>query len=365
MNVNAMPPSAGLRAGARNLLENCVGLASGDTVLIVREDSALGYYDDASPEAIECEARAMGAKVSALTVPLVSGPADVPANLIDAMEQARHTVFMGRIGDQVRFTQLSGEGTKTMCYALDQDLLGSDFCALPHAMMEELKRRLETALDTAAQWRITCPLGTDVTGRFIPPAGAGDVDDFSLRLFPVVTFRPIPCTTMSGRVAVAHWLMPTGNRTYEPCEIMLDEPVFANVDCGRIAGFDGPKAAVSKVRGQHDFVSRKFGIDPDLVHSWHVGINPRTYYPRPAVEGLERWGGVAFASPRYLHFHTCGDYAPGEICWSLFDASVEVDGEAFWTDGRFTFLERAENRALIEATPGAEVLFEPRTDIGI
>jgi hypothetical protein len=32
---------------------------------------------------------------------------------------------------------------------------------------------------------------------------------------------------------------------------------------------------------------------------------------------------VAFANPRYLHFHTCGNYAPGEIAWSLFDVKVE------------------------------------------
>ena len=365
MNVNALTSQTGVRAGARNLLENCVGLAAGETVLIVREDSSLGYYDDASPEAIVHEARDMGAEVAALTVPLISGPDDVPASLIDAMEQAKHTIFMGRIGDQVRFTKLSGEGTKTMCYALDEDLLASAFCALPHSLMEELKRRLEAALDAASEWRITCPLGTDATGRFEGATGDADTDDFSLRLFPVVTFRPIPCTTMSGRVAIAHWLMPTGNRTYEPSEIMLDEPVFAQVEAGRITGLEGSPEAVQKVRAQHDFVSQKFGIDPDLVHSWHVGINPQTYYPRPAKDGLERWGGVSFGSPRYLHFHTCGDYAPGEICWSMFDATVEVDGEAFWTEGRFAFLERPENRALIEATPGAGALFEPRTDIGI
>lgn len=365
MNANAAASSAGVRTGARNLLENCVGVDAGQSVLIVREDSAYGYYDDASPQRIEHEARDMGAEVRSLTVPLISGPDDVPPSLIEAMEQAHHTIFMGRIGDQVRFTTLSGAGTKTMCYALDEDLLASAFCALPHGLMEELKRRLEAALDAASEWRITCPLGTDATGRLEGCTGDADTDDFSLRLFPVVTFRPIPCTTMTGRVAIAHWLMPTGNRTYEPSEIMLDEPVIAYVEAGRITELQGSPQAVRRVRAHYDSVAEKFGIDPDLVHSWHVGINPQTYYPKPARDGLERWGGVAFASPRYLHFHTCGDYAPGEICWSMFDATVEVDGEAFWTDGRFTFLERPENRALIEATPGAGALLEPRMDIGI
>lgn len=355
---------AALEAGASNLLENCVGLEAGDTILIVREDAAHGYCDDIAPGVIEDRARRSGARVETMLAPLIDGPDAFPGDVRAAMERADHTIFFGRLGDQVRFVELSGHGTKTMCYALDEGFLGSAFCSLPHRLMEELKRRLEAALDAAEHWRITCPLGTDVSGRFEPPADGGH-EDFSLRLFPVTTFRPVPCRSMTGRVALSHWLMATGNRTYAPDEVMLDATVFAAIENGRITGLEGPTAEAGKVRAHHDFVGETFGIDPDLVHSWHVGINPQTFYPRPAESDLERWGGISFGSPRYLHFHACGDYAPGEICWSLFDATILIDGEAFWKDGRFTFLERDENRTLIDATPGAEPLFLPRLDLGV
>ena len=70
-------------------------------------------------------------------------------------------------------------------------------------------------------------------------------------------------------------------------------------------------------------------------------------------------------TPRYLHFHTCGDYAPGEIAWSLFDATVLIDGETYWQEGRFVFLERPEVRRLLDEYDLLPDALEPRHDIGI
>ena len=354
-----------LEAGTRNLLLGCVGLAAGEKLLVVREDSRHGYYDDAAPDFVADAARRLGARVDTVSAPLIDGPEAFPDKLKSAMAAVDHTLFFGRIGDQVRFLPLPGSGTKTMCYALDAGFLGSAFCRLPHDLMEDLKHRLEAELAAAGEWRITCSLGTDVTGRVAEAAADEAGDDFSLRLFPVVTFRPESCRTMTGRVAVAHWLMATGSRAYEPDALPLDAPVFAVVEDGRIRGFEGDPALVRRVDAHYDMVAAKFDLDRDVVHSWHAGINPQSFYPRPAAEDLERWGGVSFASPRYLHFHTCGNYAPGEIAWSLFDATVEIDGRAYWRDGRLVWLERSEIRALIARYAGGDALFDMRRDIGI
>ena len=354
-----------MAAGARNLLVSCVGLRAGDRLLILREDSRHGYYD-AAALCVAAQAEVLGAEVETVVAPLIDGPEDFPENLRAAMERADETIFFSRIGDQLRFRDLPGGGGKTMCYALDAEFLSSRFSTLPHELMEGLWRCLETELDSAREWRITCPLGSDVSGCFEgPPAQDENVEDFTLRLFPVTTFRPVPCATMTGRVAVAHWLMATGTHAYEPFAVTLEEPVFAVVDRGRIRDFQGPPDVVKRVRAHYDMVAAKFDLNRDLVHSWHAGINPQTFYPRPALQDLERWGGVSFGSPRYLHFHTCGDYAPGEIAWSLFDATVRIDGETWWDRGQFTWLERPDNRTLVARYPDAEDIFEMRTDIGI
>jgi hypothetical protein len=357
---------AELEAGARNLLVGCIGVEPGQDVLFVREDSGHGYYDAAAGDRVEEEARRLGARVLSVWADPIAGPEGFPKPVAAAMQHVEHTIFFSRIGDQLRFSDLPGPGTKTMTYALDAGYLGSEFCTVPHALMEEVLARLHAELDRASEWRITCPLGTDISGGFEPLEAAATLPGgFTLLLFPVTTFRPISCRAASGSVALAHWLMATGTHMYEPYALMLDRPVTVRVEDGRIAGFEGDPEVVAKVRAHYAAVAEEFGIDPDVVHSWHAGIHPKTFYSGPATANIERWGGISFGSPRYLHFHTCGDYAPGEIAWSIFDQTITVDGVPFWQDGRFVFLERDDLQALLRDYPGAEAAFEMRSDIGI
>lgn len=360
-----MAKSKNLIAGARNLLTGCLGLEAGQSLLIVEEDGAERVYDAVSAGSVAEEARRLGARVSSLALAPIAGPEDLPQRLVEAMGQADHTVFFSPIGDQIRFDPIPGAGRKTMCYALDGALLGSSFCTTPHGLTEAVKARFEAALDSAREWRITCPLGTDARGRIEPEDGADGPDDFSLGLFPTMISRPISCRHMTGRVALGSWLMGTGTHVYEPDIVTLDAPVAALVEDGRIAGFEGPADTVAAVRAHYRHVAELLELDETVVHSWHAGINPKTFSDRPAAADVARWGMVAFASPRYLHFHTCGDYAPGEIAWSVIDATVELDGETYWRDGRFVFLERPDIQALRAAYPGAEDAFEMRRDIGI
>ncbi len=356
-----------LQKGARNLLIGCVGVKPGDEVLLVREDPGPGYYDLEAGDAVEAEARRLGAKVHSLwTAAPLAGPEQFPKVVAAAMEQCDHTIFFSRIGDQVRFSRLPGSCTCTMTYALDAGYLASDFCTLPHALMQEVLRRFEAELDRARDWRITCPHGTDVSGTIPPPAGDGqEITDFTLKLFPVGIFHPVSCATMSGRVVLSNWLAATGTHGYEPQILLLDRPVAAVIEAGRIVDFEGDEALRTKVRDHYARVAEIFDIDPQVVHSWHVGIHPKTYYDGAARDNIDRWGNVMFASPRYLHFHTCGDYAPGEIAWSVIDTTVTLDGTPYWQDGRFVFLDREDVQALLAQFPGCERGFDMRTDIGL
>lgn len=355
-----------LRAGAVNLLVDCVGVEANQRLLVLHENPRHGYYDEGAPLAVAREARALGAQVQMLEAPLIAGPEALPPAIRNAIEYADHTVFFSRIGDQLRFRELSGAGTKTMCYALDAELLASDFCTVPHGLFERVLHRLQDELDHASRWRMTCPLGTDVTGQFEPTTGAtGAGDSFTLGLFPIVTFNPVSCRSMHGRVSLAHWLMSTGTHSYDDDVLMIDRPITAIVDRGRIVDFLGDHETVTRVRSHYERVSTAFGIDPWVVHSWHAGVNPKTFYPRDATENIERWGGVTFGSPRYTHFHTCGDYSPGEIAWSLFDTTIYIDDEVYWQDGILRFLEREDIQSLSAEYPGIDHPFAMRTDIGV
>ena len=354
------------REGARNLLLNCVGIRPGQRIVIAAEDPAEDFYDALASRCILEIARELGCQASLLPCPVISGPESLPSSIIKAMEEADHVIFQARAGDQVRFTKLGGIATKTMSYALDIGLLGSEYCTVHHGLMQEVLNTFESELNEAKTWLITCPLGTDVSATQSPKdATAGNGEDFTLLLFPIPIFRPVSCETMQGRVAVAHWLMSTANRVYQNSFLKLDEPVMAVVEAGRIVDFEGPKDLIGKVRNHYQRVGDLFDIETDVVHSWHAGIHPKAFYPFNATSDIDRWGSVAFANPRYLHFHTCGNYAPGEIAWSIFDATVELDGKTYWNRGRFTFLDRPDLRKRLDHYDLDDWAFEQRFDIGI
>ncbi|MDH3690839.1 MAG: hypothetical protein OEU36_15435 [Gammaproteobacteria bacterium] len=361
-----MSQNSELRAGALNLLQDCVGVQNGDHVLFIREHSRYGYYDETAGNAVEEESRGLGANVHTLWTPPIESAETLPKIVSSAMQHADHTIFFSRIGDQLRFCDDLGPGTITMTYALDAGFLGSQFCRVPHSLMQDVLSKLQAELDSAREWHITCPLGTDVRGSIDSDAiASGNTGGFTLSLFPVSIFRPIPCRSMSGKVVLNRWIVGTANRSYEPKQLMLDQPVIAIVEQGHIVDFQGDPKNVVAVRDHYKMVSQKFDIDGDVVHSWHAGIHPKTFYPQPAETDLERWGGVTFASPRYLHFHTCGDYSPGEIAWVVIDASVDFDGTFYWKDGQFVFLERGDVRVLLPKYSVDETAFDMRQDIGI
>jgi len=352
-----------LSAGARNLLINCAGLGANDRVLIVRESAADGYYDEAVPRILACEAECLGAHIQTFDAEVIDGPEDFPQILIGAMERADHTIFCSRIGDVMRFIRMPGKGTVTMCYALDPNYLAADFSQVPYQLQKAVRARLQTALNQAREWRVTCALGSDVVGTSDPVIYARDTDhDFSLRLFPIGTFRPFPCDSMNGRL-VTRWLPPAVTHRYQPYGIVLDEPVAAIIEKGRIVTFEGKSA--SAARAHYEKVGAALDTDPFIVDSWHGGINPKVFYSGAAEDNIERWAGVMWGSPRYTHFHSCGDYSPGEVLLSIIDPTIEIDGKTYWKDGRFIFLEWDDVRSMLDDFPGFGQAFEPRLDVGL
>jgi hypothetical protein len=352
------------RAGALSLIKDAIGARAGDTLAIIAEDPRLGIYDAAVPECVADVAREMGVDVRIVPVGDHAGLDEVPPEVTLALSECDHVLFQARLGDTLRFSAIPGGASKTMSYALDIGVLGGPACTVPHRVMERIRSAYDGVVNHARTWRVTCPLGTDISGtQDVRAVAAGKAEDFTVTRYPVCAPRPLPCNTANGVIVVANWLMASGNRKYPDDELMLPKPIRAHIENGRIAELEGPGAVVDRVRTQYRRVGELFGLDPFVVHSWHAGMNPGTFYPVRAQSGLERWGKVAFANPRYLHFHTCGNYAPGEIAWTLFDASASFDGRDIWRDGTFSFLGSEEVRAIL-ATEGIAEL-EVRRDIGI
>lgn len=325
-----IPTNDPIAEAARNLLINCAELRRGDRVVILAEDPALGWYDGTCPEITARVASELGAKVEVLPIGSSAGP--LGDSTERACESADVRVFFARIGDRSRFGTQPGRGITVIVYARTAATFGSEFGTRPHGEVLALKNRANAALFSAREITITCPLGTEVAGT--PPSIGAEPDDVTVRRFPMCMPAPMPATGFSGKVALAGFLTPTGSKEYEPASLELRSVAFAHIENGRIRDLEGDAAEVAAIRRHYAMVSERFGIDADRVHSWHAGIHSGCRFDGRPADNPDLWSNSVFGHPGYLHFHTCGDYPPGEISWMVAEPTIVADDEVLWSDGR-------------------------------
>ncbi|WP_170789168.1 hypothetical protein [Ruegeria lacuscaerulensis] len=352
------------KAGAENLLFNCAGLSSGDHLLVLREDPDYAYYDSEIADVIvEC-ARQNGVRASVQTIPFDPMEARLPQSVVAEMKAADRTLFLSRTGDQLRFNPEITNIRPIMSYALDVEMLGSGFGSADYAGFVALKNAVNTALADATHIHVTCPLGTDFCGpgAAFPTASAADV---SVTRFPMSVFAPVPSAGFSGVVIQDGFLVGTGSKFYEPYGCDLQEPLAVAFEDNRLTGFSGHPMDVHCAQMHYEKVGQMFDLDPMTMHSWHAGIHPGCAYPTPAHENYERWSGSAFGNPRLMHFHTCGNYAPGEICLNVLDPTIRVDGVAVWEHGVFRPELIEGGSDILEAYPSIRAVFDaPAQQVG-
>lgn len=318
--------------GARNLLINCADCVPGQKLLIVYETEDDGYFDPDLAAAIAKTAKQIGLRTKLYGVPLSRDVIDPDASLLARIEASDCTVFLARLGDQIRFRPKNSETSQIISYALDRDMLASRFGTTDYRAFNKLKALINRGIARASEIHVTCPAGTDFKGR---PVGFSETEgDTTLKRFPVSVFAPVPATGFSGRVAQAGFLTGTGSNYYTPWSCEIKETLFVHFEGSRLTRFDGAVSDVARAKAHYEFVGRKYGIDTYFVHSWHAGIHPGLDYREAAGTYFERWSGGAFGNPRLLHFHTCGDYPPGEISLNVLDPTIRFDGVAIWENGR-------------------------------
>lgn len=355
-------PDMSPERGARNLLENCAKASVGDRLLIAFEPPEYGYFDANAVDVVARAAQSMGLEVDAVDVGFNPDNPHLSQDLLNRFEAADIILFLARLGDQLRFSDMPQGKKIIVSFALNQELFGSGFANGHHDAFLHIKSATNSVLDNASEVRITCPLGTDVRGR--PEMNLAPDGDTTILRFPMSVHTPTPAHTFSGRVAMT-FLTGTGSKYYDDYTIEFDDPVFAVIENGRLQRFDGAPADAARAEAQYDRVASLFGIDRDFVHSWHAGIHPGCMYPWDMRENYERWGGVAFGNPRILHFHTCGTYAPGEISWNVFDPTIVVDGVTYWENGIFHAARLPGGAEVLAKYPCADALFQrPEADIG-
>ena len=145
------------REGARNLLVNCAGIKPGEKLLIVGEDSDEAYYDKSVCELIAEAALGLGAQAEVVIAPDTNAPRTSPRRCPTQCSGPPVPSFVARLGDQLRFCSLPGEGRKAMCSLPDIDYLADPFARNHYEILRRVNAAMESAIDRAGTYRITCP----------------------------------------------------------------------------------------------------------------------------------------------------------------------------------------------------------------
>lgn len=353
------------KQGALNLLAGCADAKPGESLAIIEEDPQEGYYGEGLAGALAAVAAEFGLVVSRHPVPFLPDADTLPPDLATVVAGHDHALFLARLGDQLRFKAMPASAHPIVSYALDQAAFASGFGTASYSAFVALKQAVNACLSNAREIRVTCPLGTEFSGA--PPRPAAEQPaDVLIKRFPMSVFAPVLAQGFTGRVAVAHLICGTGSRYYTPFGYPVREPLFVTVEAGRIARWEGSDREVQRVGAHYDAIGARYGIDPGFVHSWHAGIHPGCRYPGSAHQNYERWSGSAFGNPRLLHFHTCGAYAPGEICWNIVDPTIEVDGRRIWDHGRISLEAIPGAAGIVAEFPEIAALFaSPEQQIGL
>jgi len=352
-----------LERGIHNLLVNCAGCGPNQTVLLVHESEDDGYYDPSLMPAISQTAVKMGLATQSHEVPILRDVTDPDPALARKMGAADCTVFLARLGDQIRFRTKDACKSQIISYALDRDMLASPFGTIDCRAFDALQELISAAMTAANDIHVTCPAGTDFRGK--PAMSDGPGSDVTRKRFPVSVFAPMPAKGFTGRVAQRGFLTGTGSHYYTPWTCGIDDTLMVHFDANRITRFEGTARDVSAAIAHYDHVGMKYGLDTYYVHSWHAGIHPGCEYKSTAGQHMERWSGSAFGNPRLLHFHTCGAYPPGEISLNVLDPTICLDGVAVWDKGVLRPERILGGAELLAANPDMAAAFHhPATRVG-
>lgn len=356
----------GIRTGARNLLLNCADAQDGDRVLLVGEQSATPYFDPRLCDDLAAACTDLGIEAQIVLAEPGTSAELFPQAVAEAMQHTDITIFFSRLGDQLRFLDSPGTSRKIMCYTLDRDHLAAPFAGIDYQVTQRIHDRLLERIKGSRLYSIDAANGTALTAE-LPQNSSDDqplLAEFSLELFPVMIFPPVNFYQLNGQLVLEHFLTSSSTRAYADSVLMLDTPITVQIEDSCMVDFAGDKDSISRLRQQLERAAEITGGDAYRLNSWHTGINPYTFFNGDPYRDLERWGTVAYGSPRYTHIHAAG-IDPGDISIQLFDASIRFDNETLWDRGRFSYLDSDEVQALLSRAERKLLNASVRLDIGL
>ncbi|TAN27487.1 MAG: hypothetical protein EPN30_03750 [Actinomycetota bacterium] len=361
--------------GARACILDVAEVTAGENVLILCEQSIR-----VEPEAIDLlaiVAKEAGASVQVLWTDQLrhSWWEDVPRIALSAFQSADvvihchytigrpHRPISDAIASGVRFVRN---------YATDMRTLSSDWARFPMGLYDVIEEQITNRLEKAENFRVVTPNGSDVQGRMarrvaLPyfQAEARTMSKSLHRVFPPGVFMPINVIDANGIYMVDN-VISWGARIWGLPEISFT-PTKLTIENGRVVHVEGEWA--DQFRHAFDYVATKAKVGDDawLIDSFHSGLHPRAMTPiHPQIDPDLYWHNMHH-HPQFFHFHIGGDMLRDygtpymtHISSGAMNATLYVDGEPLYIDGKLAILADAELRAIAENFGDPNELFLQR-----
>ena len=343
-----------LKKGAKNLLINCARLSSLDRLLVILESPILGWYEEEIATIVISEAEDMGIRTEKI---IVGEPKNKSDSILEELINKHDcTIFFARVGDQDRFEKKTIKKKRIMSYARNLDNLASSFGRTNYQATLEMKNEINNLFYKSKKIEVECPLGTKLIGKLSSDKPIKQCD-VTVTRFPIVVPMPISASGFSGKVVISKYITSTGSKVYDPASLNIRESITAKISDGRIDKFEGTPKEIRNIDDHYEKIAKLFNLDKNIVHSWHAGIHSGITYDSMAEDNPDRWANTIFPSPDYLHFHTCGNYAPGEICWMIKSPIIKIDGISLWENAKVKVENFETTSKILEKWPDLEQIY--------
>ena len=341
---------AKVREGVENLVRNCVGVESGETMLLLNEN---GGVDRDLVALMEEAIRSAGGSAYSLWVEPLTGISEMPAVVGSAVLAADKLVMNANLNRIILLDHLRSNGQADMVRINNRSRAPQAF-ASEHAtfnwqLVMALTAKIEEVTSAALEWTITTPHGTDVGGRVASGSEVADaffVQDAEAsrteRVFPGEVYSPVGSTAANGLIAFDHPGMADKERFHNPMMLTIKDSMLTDIEWREEPARPSQKddATGNTIHTREQLVrvlqtnEEKYGHDRAYVlDSWHGGMHPKA---------VKRGGQQS--NQDTMHFHV-GNVPSARSMYSS-DQTIRLDGKRFWDNGRCVLLDDPEIKAM-------------------
>jgi hypothetical protein len=334
---------AKVREGVQNLVNNCIGVESGETVLLLNENGAV---DHDLVALMEEAIRSAGGAPYSLWVDPLTGISEMPAVVGSAVLAADKLVMNANLNRVVLIDHLRANGQAELVRINNRSrtpqTFASEHAAFNWKLVMALTAKIEEVTSAAREWTMTTPHGTDIGGRVV--SGSEVADAFfaqdahasrTERVFPGEVYSPVGSTAANGIIAFDHPGMADKERFHNPMILTIEDSMLTGIEWREEPARPGQKddASGNTVYTREQLVrvlqtnEEKYGHDRAYVlDSWHGGMHPKA---------VKRGGQQS--NQDTIHFHI-GNVPSARSAYSS-DQTIRLDGKPFWDNGRCVLLD--------------------------